>query len=75
MNTGVRHAFGDVLYELNADGNVVVTDGNRQGVFLPDARWLSGDLKECDPHMVGWVAGGFADRVGSKGSELKSTLA
>jgi len=64
MNTGVRHAFGNALYELNEDGNVVVTDGDRRGVFLPDGRWLEGELRECDPQLVVWVADdGIAPRL------------
>jgi hypothetical protein len=41
---------------LNEDGNVVITDGERQGVFRPDGRWISGELRESDPQMCVWVS-------------------
>ncbi len=58
---GIRHPFTRALYERDADGTVVVTElperGGRTGVFTREGRWLSGDLRECDPHLCGWVAG------------------
>jgi hypothetical protein len=54
---GVRHPFTRALYEQDGTGNVVVTDGDRRGRFTPQGRWLDGDLRECDPHLCGWVAG------------------
>ena len=51
-----RHPFGGALYELQSDGNVKVTDGERQGLFAPDGRWLSGTLRESDPQLCVWVA-------------------
>ena len=56
MSGGIRHAFTNASYELNADGNVVVTDGDKQGVFKRDGRWISGELREADPQMCVWVA-------------------
>ena len=58
---GIRHPFTRALYERDADGNVAVTEpaetGGRAGVFTSEGRWLSGELRECDPHLCGWVAG------------------
>jgi hypothetical protein len=54
--SGTRHAFSGALYELDADGNVVITDGDRQGVFRPDGRWISGELRQADPQMCNWVS-------------------
>ncbi len=54
---GIRHPFTRALYELNDDGTVRVTDGDRSGVFERTGRWLSGELREVDPHLCGWVAG------------------
>lgn len=51
-----RHPFGGALYELTADGNVRVSDGERQGLFRPDGRWISGELRESDPQLCVWVA-------------------
>jgi hypothetical protein len=56
MSGGTKHAFTGAIYALNEDGNVVVTDDDRQGVFRPDGRWISGELRESDPQMCGWVS-------------------
>lgn len=56
MSGGIRHAFTNASYELNEDGNIVVTDGALQGVFKRDGRWISGELREADPQMCVWVA-------------------
>jgi hypothetical protein len=54
---GIEHPFTRALYEQDGEGNIRVTDGDRQGVFAADGRWLSGELRECDPQLCGWVAG------------------
>ena len=51
----IRHPFGDVIYQLTDDGNVQVTDGNRQGLFNKSGQWLSGELRQADPQMCVWV--------------------
>ena len=56
MSGGTRHPFTNALYALNADGNIVVTDSDRQGIFRPDGRWISGDIREADPQLCVWVA-------------------
>lgn len=50
-----RHPFTHALYELTADGNVKVTDGEKHGVFRGDGRWISGVLREADPQLCVWV--------------------
>jgi len=54
---GLTHPFTRALYEQNGDGNIRVTLRGRVGIFTVDGRWLSGELRECDPHMCGWIAG------------------
>lgn len=56
---GIRHPFGGALYEQNGDGNILVTtaDGSRSGVFTPLGKHISGELRECDPQLCGWVSG------------------
>lgn len=54
---GIVHPFSKALYERDEDGNIKVTDGDRVGVFTSGGRWVSGELKECDPQLCGWVAG------------------
>jgi hypothetical protein len=55
MSNGIRHPFDGSLYELTDEGNVLVTDGERQGLFRKDGRWISGELRQADPHLCGWI--------------------
>ena len=57
---GIRHPFSQALYEQDGEGNILVTDGERSGLFTSKGRWLSGDLRECDPQLFNWVAGPMA---------------
>lgn len=54
---GIVHPFSKALYEPHDDGNIRVTHGDLAGVFGPDGRWISGELRECDPQLCGWVGG------------------
>ena len=57
---GIRHPCSHALYEQDGHGNVLVTDGARAGVFTGEGRWVSGELRECDPQMCNWIAGPIA---------------
>jgi hypothetical protein len=53
-----RHALSGALYEVCDDGSVrVVARDGTEGRFTSDGEWLSGDLRHCDPHLTGWLAG------------------
>jgi hypothetical protein len=67
---GLIHPFTGALYEQSGDGNIRVTHRGRVGIFTTDGRWLSGELRECDPHMCGWIAGPqiVSHRVGVESS-------
>lgn len=54
---GIVHPFTQALYERTGDGNILVTDGDKKGLFRRDGRWIEGELYECDPHLCGWIAG------------------
>ena len=54
---GIRHPFTSALYEQDGHGNILVTDGHRSGLFGTDGHWISGELRECDPQLCGWVGG------------------
>jgi hypothetical protein len=54
----MRHPITSVVYELDDDGNVRLTDGDRSGTFDRDGRWLSGDKLIADPELCVWVGGG-----------------
>ena len=55
MKPAIKHPFGGALYELQADGTVLITDGDKQGLFKRDGRWISGELREADPQMCVWI--------------------
>ncbi|MDP9464967.1 MAG: transposase [Actinomycetota bacterium] len=54
---GIIHPFTKALYEQDGTGNIRVTHRSRVGIFGSDGHWISGELRECDPQMCGWVAG------------------
>ena len=54
---GLVHPFTRALYEQDGTGNIRVTDRGRVGIFSTDGRWISGELRECDPQLCGWVGG------------------
>lgn len=56
---GIKHPFGGSLYEQDGEGNIKVTkaDGSLSGIFAVNGRHISGELRECDPQMCGWVGG------------------
>jgi hypothetical protein len=54
---GIIHPFSKALYEQDGAGNIRVTDHGRLGIFATDGQWISGELRECDPHLCGWVGG------------------
>ena len=54
---GIVHPFTEALYERTGDGNILVTDGEKKGLFTGKGRWIEGELYECDPHLCGWIAG------------------
>ena len=57
MPAGIKHPFTGALYERHGDGQIKVSAGDREGVFTHEGEWISGDLRECDPQLCGWVAG------------------
>ena len=65
----LRHAYSGFVYESMDDGNVRVEDPKtgKEGVFTPDAVWVSGDLKYGDHHMIGHIGGKTAEGATSLG--------
>jgi hypothetical protein len=54
----MKHPLTGVIYELDDDGNVRVTDGDRTGTFDRFGRWRSGERLIADPEMCLWVGAG-----------------
>ncbi len=54
---GITHPFTGALHEQDGEGNIKVTLDGRVGFFTTQGEYLSGELKECDPQLCGWVGG------------------
>lgn len=54
---GIYHPFSKALYERDGNGNILVTDDEKKGLFRRDGSFIEGEIFECDPHLCGWVAG------------------
>jgi hypothetical protein len=52
-----RHPLSGALYDVRPDGLVEVTKGEKRGVFRADGSWVEGELRSCDAHLAGWIAG------------------
>ena len=65
----LRHPTTGATYALRADGLVEVEHEGQRGVFSPAGAWRSGELREADPHLLGWVGGpSLAPRGGTFGA-------
>lgn len=54
----IRHPLSGGTYDLLPDGNVQVVDRDgRTGVFDVGGVWVSGEVKQADPHLCLWIAG------------------
>ncbi len=54
----IKHPLSGAVYDLDVNGNIQVAaaDG-RQGVFDAHGVWISGDLRQADPHLCLWIGG------------------
>lgn len=62
MPAGIKHPFTGALYERYDGGEgsrarIRVTSAETEGLFTDEGAWVSGELRECDPQLCGWVAG------------------
>jgi NAD(P)-dependent dehydrogenase (short-subunit alcohol dehydrogenase family) len=53
----LQHPVTQGIYESRDDGLVRVEEYEKVGLFHPNGRWHSGELRHADPHMIGWVGG------------------
>ena len=50
------HPFdNEILYEPTEDGNVIIDDRGRTGLFTREGVHISGELRHSDPQMCNWV--------------------
>lgn len=69
----------DVLYQVDEDGNIRLTNGNSVGVFTNEGIHISGDIKHADPQLCVWVGNnpdmsGVAARPGRTNSNKQGHL-
>lgn len=53
----LKHPLSGAIYRVCGEGLVEVDNNGVKGVFAWDGRWVSGDLRHADPHMLLWLAG------------------
>ena len=53
----LKHPLSGATYRVCGEGVVEVDNNGVKGIFRGDGRWVSGDLKHADPHMLLWLAG------------------
>ena len=52
----LTHPFDpDTLYELDENGNIRVSNGNRVGIFTSQGVHISGEIRHADPQLCVWV--------------------
>ena len=54
----LRHPLSGAIYEIDDDGNVMVTRDGMVGRFTGNGAWLHGDLRHADPELCRWVKSG-----------------
>lgn len=55
--TVLKHPLSGATYSLRDDGLVDVENNGLKGVFSHTGKYLSGELRQADPHMLLWLAG------------------
>jgi hypothetical protein len=53
----IRHPLSGVVYDLAADGTVVLEKDGKTGRFTTRGHYLEGDIKQADPQLCGWIGG------------------
>jgi hypothetical protein len=52
---GLEHPLSGAHYELEPDGTVTVSHGQRSGSFDGAGCWLAGEITWADPAMCVWL--------------------
>lgn len=53
----IRHPLSGATYDLTTNGTIVVDKGGVSGEFTSKGVWISGELKQADPHLCLWIGG------------------
>jgi hypothetical protein len=54
----IRHPLSGAIYELDDEGQIVVSRDGVDGRFTAEGRWLSGAVRTADPELCRWIASG-----------------
>jgi NAD(P)-dependent dehydrogenase (short-subunit alcohol dehydrogenase family) len=71
----LRHPLTGAIYALEDGGLVRVEHDGRIGRFHANGSWHSGELRDADIHLIGWVGGPQLDTRGPLGSSSASAQA
>ncbi len=55
--TILKHPLSGATYELREDGHVRVENNGISGIFRFNGQYVSGELRQADPHLLLWMAG------------------
>lgn len=53
----LKHPRSGALYTVVANGNVQVENNGATGLFTNRGIYITGDIKQADPHLILWMAG------------------
>jgi hypothetical protein len=53
----IKHPLSGATYDLTDAGTIEVSKNGRTGEFTAQGVWLSGELRQADPHLCLWIAG------------------
>jgi hypothetical protein len=53
----IRHPLSGAMYDLTEQGTISVNKSGKTGEFTEHGVWISGELKQADPHLCLWIAG------------------
>jgi hypothetical protein len=53
----LKHPMSGALYDLTDEGTIQVSKNGQTGVFTAHGVWLSGEIRQADPHLCLWVGG------------------
>jgi len=53
----LKHPMSGAIYRVREDGNVDVENNGVSGIFRFDGQYVSGEIKQADPHFLLWLAG------------------
>jgi hypothetical protein len=54
----IQHPLSGATYDLTERGTILVQKQGRTGEFTEHGVWLSGEIKQADPHLCLWISSG-----------------